>query len=113
MSGAVGDPGWFARFADPDRGAPVEPSPAFLARVRALAPDRIGHLVRASHTSELEYGGCLLLVRVPSFPDLAGAPINDLIQIRWDGAELAGYWGLSRLGSPAEVVVLRPGPSAG
>ncbi len=91
MSGAAGEAGWFATL-DPDPDQPALATP-FIHRVRAQAPQRIGHLVRPSDTSRLERGGCVLLIEVPGFPDLPGSPIDNVIQVMWDGIELAGHWG--------------------
>ena len=116
MSGAAHEPGWFASSAQPSpEGERPPASIRFLDQVRRWAPDRLGHLVRPSDTSELEHGGCVLLVDLPGFPDLEGPPVDNVLQVLWDGTELAGHWGDGNLwagldGRDAEALIIRGYP---
>ena len=72
---------------------PSERTTPFLERVRALAPERLGHLVDPGETWETDYAGCLLMADVPDVPDGKWPVITNHIQVRWDDGFLGGYWG--------------------
>lgn len=72
---------------------PSDRTTPFLDRVRALASERLAHLVGPGETWETDYAGCLLMVDVPEVPDGKWPVITNRIQIRWDDGLLGGYWG--------------------
>jgi hypothetical protein len=80
---------WFPS-AEWSRGEGTTP---FLERVRALAPERLGHLIEAGDTWETDYAGCLLMVDLPGIPDGGLRGTNNHIQVAWEDGVLGGYWG--------------------
>ena len=70
-----------------------EGTTAFLERVRALAAERLGHLIEAGDTWETDYAGCLLMVDVPGVTDGGLRGSDNHLQVAWRDGVLGGYWG--------------------